>query len=423
MALPFPAPQSPELPLLPDETVPRGFRFSAVRAGIKPSGNPDLACAVADAPAQAAAMFTGNRVVAAPVTLGREHLHTTGGMVRAVVVNSGNANCATGAPGMLAARQSCQAAARQFGCKPAEVIPCSTGIIGVPLPVEKLVNALPAAAAALAPGAHALSRFARAILTTDTRPKVAHRLVEIDGQTIRLAGACKGAGMIHPRLVTTHSPSPAAHATMLAYLFTDAHIEAAVLQAMLQNSVETSFNRISIDGDTSTNDTVLLLASGASGVPVWHHHEDFRAALHDLCRELALAIVEDGEGITHVVTLEVTGAPSDADALQVARAIAQSPLVKTAWAGADPNWGRLASSIGASGVAIDPDTLNITLEGLPVCENGSRAPSFDEAAVHAAMTQRRFTVAVDLRVGTGSCRFWTTDLTREYVTINADYSS
>ncbi len=416
MGLPSLPPESSVPPLLPDQAVPRGFRFSAVRAGIKPSGKPDLACAVADVPAQAAAMFTGNRVVAAPVTLGREHLHTTGGTVRAVVVNSGNANCATGAAGLLVARQSCEAAARQFGCQPAEVIPCSTGIIGVPLPVEKLVNALPAATAALAPGADAFSRFARAILTTDTRPKVAHRLVDVDGQTVRLAGACKGAGMIHPRLA-------APHATMLAYLFTDARMEAATLQTMLQNSVETSFNRISIDGDTSTNDTVLLLASGASGVHVPHNHENFRAALGELCRELALDIVEDGEGVTHVVTLEVTGAPSDADALQVAKAIAHSPLVKTAWAGADPNWGRLASSIGASGVAIDPDALNITLDGLPVCENGGRAPGFDEAAIHAAMTQRRFTIAVDLGLGAGSCRFWTTDLTQEYVTINADYSS
>ncbi len=416
MALPFLPPQSPALPLLPDEAVPRGFRFSAVRAGIKPSGKPDLACAVADTPAQAAAMFTANRVVAAPVTLGREHLGATGGTVRAVVVNSGNANCATGAAGLLAARQSCNAAAEQFGCEPTEVIPCSTGIIGVPLPVDKLIHALPASHAALAPGGEAFSAFARAILTTDTRPKVAHRTVEIAGQTVRLAGACKGAGMIHPRLV-------APHATMLAYIFTDAQAEAAALQTMLGSSVETSFNRISIDGDTSTNDTVLLLASGASGVQVPQGHEGFRTALNDVCRELALAIVEDGEGVTHVITLEVTGAPSDADALQVAKAIAHSPLVKTAWAGADPNWGRLASSIGASGVAIDPETFHITLEGLPVCENGGRAPGFDEAAVHVAMMQRRFTIAVDLRLGTGSCRFWTTDLTGEYVTINADYSS
>ncbi len=416
MALPLLPSQSPELQLLPDEAVPRGFRFSAVRAGIKPSGKPDLACAVADMLAQGAAMFTGNRVVAAPVTLGREHLLATGGAVRAILVNSGNANCATGAAGLLAARQSCKAAAYQFGCEPAEVIPCSTGIIGVPLPVNKLIHALPASSAALASGAEAFSAFARAILTTDTRPKVAHRLVDIDGQTVRLAGTCKGAGMIHPRMV-------APHATMLAYLFTDARMEAAVLQVMLQNSVETSFNRISIDGDTSTNDTVLLLASGASGVHVSPDHEGFRTVLHDLCRELALAIVEDGEGVTHVVTLEITGASSDADALQVAKAIAHSPLVKTAWAGADPNWGRLASSIGASGVAIDPDTFYITLEGLPVCENGGRAPGFDEAAVHAAMTQHRFKIAVDLRLGTGSCRFWTSDLTREYVTINADYSS
>ncbi len=403
-------------PLLPEEAVPSGFRFAAVRAGIKPSGRPDLACVVADEGATAAAMFTSNRVAAAPVLVGREHLRASAGAIRAVVVNSGNANCATGAHGVAAARESCRVAATLFGCREEQVLPSSTGVIGVPLPVEKLTAALPAVAAAVVEGAIAFSAFAQAILTTDTRAKVACRRVEVGGAAVLLAGACKGAGMIHPRLAPPH-------ATMLAYLFTDAIIAAPALAVMLQPSVDQSFNRISIDGDTSTNDTVLLMASGASGVWIEAGHTAFQAALDELCQELALDIVEDGEGVTHVVTLEISGAPSDAEALQVARAIAHSPLVKTAWAGNDPNWGRLASSIGASGVAIDPDRIGITLAGLPVCENGGRAARFDRDAVHAAMQARRFTITVDLGLGTGFCRFWTTDLTAEYVHINADYSS
>ena len=403
-------------PLLPEDAVPRGFRYAAVRAGIKPSGRLDLACIVADQAAMAAAMFTSNRVVAAPVVVGRDHLQSTGGRLRAILVNSGNANCATGAAGLLTAEESCRAAGEAFGCAPEEVLPSSTGIIGKPLPVEKLTGALPGLAAALRPGSDAFSAFARAILTTDTRPKAAFRSIVIDGQTVRIAGACKGAGMIHPRLAPPH-------ATMLAYLLTDAALDAGALRSLLHMSADLSFNRISIDGDTSTNDTVVMLASGASGVTVTAEHPEFRTALAAVCQELAIAIVEDGEGVTHVVTLEITGAPSDADALTVAKAIAHSPLVKTAWAGSDPNWGRLASSIGASGVAIDPERLRITLSGLPVCEQGGRAAAFSEQQVHAAMSERRFTIAVELGMGSGQCRFWTTDLTQEYVRINADYSS
>ncbi len=405
--------------LLHDDAVPGGFRFAAARAGIKPSGKPDLACVVAAEGTVAAAMFTSNLVAAAPVVLGREHLAASGGAVRAVVVNSGNANCATGAAGMAAAKATCEAAALAFGCKAVEVLPSSTGIIGVPLPVDKLTGALPVVAEALGGGAEAFSAFARAILTTDTRSKVAHRSVTVEGTTVRLAGVCKGAGMIHPRLVAPH----AAHATMLVYLFTDGMLGAAALNGYLGRCVESSFNRISIDGDTSTNDTVLLLASGASGIAVPAEHAGFRAALGEVCEELALAIVDDGEGVTHVVTLEVGGAATDADALTVAKAIAHSPLVKTAWAGSDPNWGRLISTIGVSGVAIAPEKIAMTLNGLPVCERGGRADAFDETALHAAMTGRRFTIAIELGLGEGFCRFWTTDLTAEYVRINADYSS
>ncbi len=402
--------------ILPSDALPRGFRFASARAGIKPSGKTDLTCVVAAPGTEAAALFTQNLVVAAPVIVGREHLLRTGGRLRALVVNSGNANCATGEAGLAAARETCAAAAAQFGCMPEEVLPSSTGIIGVLLASEKITAALPGVATQLDASNEAFAAFARAILTTDTRPKVAHRTISIEGNTVRLAGACKGAGMIHPRLGPPH-------ATMLAYLFTDAACDAAALASLLGAAADTTFNRISIDGDTSTNDTVVLLASGKSGVRVTADTAEFREALHAISEELALAIVEDGEGVTHVVTLNVTGAATDADALVIARAIAHSPLVKTAWAGSDPNWGRLMSTIGASGIAIDPNTIQIELNGLPVCENGGRSPRFDKDAVHQAMKERRFSITVSLGLGAGQCRFWTTDLTAEYVHINADYSS
>jgi glutamate N-acetyltransferase/amino-acid N-acetyltransferase len=404
-----------EPPLIAPSQLPLGFRFAAVRAGVKPSGKIDFAIAVADQAATAAAMFTGNRVVAAPVTVGRRHLLRSNGHVRVVAVNSGNANCATGPAGLAAAEQVCAATAIEFGCSGHEVIPSSTGIIGVPLPSEKLVAALPAAAAALGATAERFSDFARAILTTDTRSKVAAAAVRVGDKEVRLAGCAKGAGMIHPQLVP--------HATMLVYLFTDADVRPADLAKLLTPACEESFNRISIDGDTSTNDTVLLLASGASGVSVDTKNDAFRAALNSVCASLAYQIVDDGEGVTHVVTLEIEGAPTDADALTIAKAIAHSPLVKTAWAGSDPNWGRLISTIGASGVEVDPDRIDIWFGDLPICTGGGRAPLYDEQAAHACLEQRAFTIRIALGLGEGVCRFWTTDLTEEYVHINADYSS
>jgi glutamate N-acetyltransferase/amino-acid N-acetyltransferase len=255
--------------LISSEALPRGFRFAAVRAGIKPSGRADFAVAIADKGTSAAAMFTSNRVQAAPITVGRRHLDRSGGRVRVVAVNAGNANCATGAVGITACEQVCKAAAETFGCAGHEVFPSSTGIIGVPLPAEKLVEALPEVKRELAADVAGFSRFARAILTTDTRAKVASAAFEVDGKTVRVAGVCKGAGMIHPRLVPAGAPGDSGlHATMLVYLFTDVAVDPAALDGFLRDAVEVSFNRISIDGDTSTNDTVLLLASGASGVKV-----------------------------------------------------------------------------------------------------------------------------------------------------------
>jgi glutamate N-acetyltransferase/amino-acid N-acetyltransferase len=395
--------------------IPRGFRFGATKAGLKKSGRTDFALIVADEPASAAAAFTSNRVIAAPLTVDKENLRATGGKVRVVAINAGNANCAAGQAGLDAARATCAAAASQFNCKPEEVFPSSTGIIGVPLPAEKLIATLPALAARLGDKPDHFTEVAQAILTTDLVQKTAFARLHIDAKEIRIAALCKGSGMIHPQLVP--------HATMLVYVFTDAAIEPSDLQAYLNSSIEVSFNRISVDGDTSTNDTVLLLASGASGVTVAAGNAEFAAALTQVCTSLARQIVADGEGVKHVVELRIYGAASDADALRAAKAIAHSPLVKTAWAGSDPNWGRLVAALGYSGAAIDPERIDIWFGELPICRDGGRAAEFDEAAAHAYLKQPEFSIRIDLHQGEGRCVFWTTDLTAEYVHINADYSS
>jgi len=395
--------------------IPKGFRFGATKAGLKASGRTDFALIVADAPASAAAAFTGNRVKAAPVLIDQEHLRATDGKVRAVAINAGNANCAAGQAGLDAARATCEGVAQMFGCRPIEVFPSSTGIIGVPLPAEKLVAALPEIAARLGAQSDHFQEVAEAIMTTDTTEKTAFARLEIDGQEIRLAAMCKGSGMIHPQLVP--------HATMLVYILTDADATPAVLDGYLRNSIEVSFNRISVDGDTSTNDTVLLLASGASGVTMGEHNADFAAALTEVCTSLARQIVADGEGISHVVELRIEGAAHDADALRIAKAIAHSPLVKTAWAGCDPNWGRLVAAIGYSGAPIDPERIDIWFGEQRICRNGGRAAEFDEQAAHAYLRQQEFSISIDLNQGPGSCVFWTTDLTADYVHINADYST
>ena len=400
--------------------IPRGFRFAAAKAGLKASGSPDFALIVADTPASAAAAFTANRVVAAPLLLDKEHLSATGGRVRVVAINAGNANCAAGEAGLRAARATCAAAARIFHCRAEEVFLSSTGVIGVPLPAEKLIAVLPGVAASAGCEAAHFLEAARAILTTDTVEKIACvQLSVTDGHEVRgevrIAAFGKGAGMIHPQLVS--------HATMLVYIMTDAAIEPADLNAYLGPAIDVSFNRISVDGDTSTNDTVLVIASGAGGVSIRAGNATFAAALTEVCASLARQVVADGEGISHVVELRIEGAASDADALRVAKAIAHSPLVKTAWAGCDPNWGRLAAAIGYSGAQIDPDRIDISFGDLPICRDGGRAPDYDETAAHAYISQREFSVSIQLNQGQGSCVFWTTDLTAEYVRINADYST
>jgi glutamate N-acetyltransferase / amino-acid N-acetyltransferase len=405
--------------------IPRGFRFGAAKAGLKQSGRTDFAVIVADAPASAAAAFTANKIKAAPLLIDAEHLRATGGKVRVVVINAGNANCAVGQPGIDAARTTCSAAASVFGCKAEEVFPSSTGVIGVPLPAEKLIAVLPELSTSIGSQSDHFQQVAEAIITTDTVEKTAFARVEIttpeiDGagdipQEVRIAAVCKGSGMIHPQLVP--------HATMLVYILTDAAIEPAVLNAYLHDAIELSFNRISVDGDTSTNDTVLMLASGASGARIAAGNREFGAALGQVCTSLARQVVADGEGVSHVIELHIHGAASNPDALRVAKAIAHSPLVKTAWAGCDPNWGRLMAAIGYSGAQIDPERIDISFGELPICRNGGRAAEFDEAAAHAYIQQPEFSISIDLHQGPGTCKFWTTDLTHEYIRINADYTT
>jgi glutamate N-acetyltransferase/amino-acid N-acetyltransferase len=391
--------------------VPLGFRFSAGTAGIKVSGSPDLAFAEAVDGATAAAMFTTNRVTAAPLKVGKRHLAKSGGRVQAVVVNSGNANCATGAEGIRAAERVCRAVANEIGCKVEEVFPASTGVIGVPLPVDKLVRAIPAMVQARGNDGDSATKFARAIMTTDTRMKTASVRARIGQRNVTLLGVAKGAGMIHPRL-----------ATMLVYLFTDAEASVKELQVALRGAVATTFNRISVDGDTSTNDTVLLLASGASGARVKDGRKEFTEALESVCESLARQIIADAEGVKHVVNLTIEKARSERDAEQVARAIANSPLVKTAWAGADPNWGRVLAAVGYSGVEIDAEKVDIWFGPYRMCKRGMRA-KFKENKVHAYLQDGVIDVRVALNQGKQAATFWTCDLTAEYVHINADYTT
>jgi len=369
--------------------------------------------AEAPAGAAAAAMFTRNRMAAAPVLVGREHLKKGRGHLRAVLVNSGNANCATGAPGLRAAEAGCAALARALGTAPLSVLPSSTGIIGVPLPVEKIVSAVPALAAGLASGEPALRSFGAAIMTTDLTPKLASASFRVGGAVVSLAGVAKGSGMIHPDM-----------ATMLVYIFCDIEAAPAALKSQLKTAVDLSFNSISVDGDTSTNDTVLLLASGASGVKLSSPGaaQLFGQALRGVCAALAEQVVRDGEGAKHLVRLRVGGASSALQAREVARAIANSPLVKTAWAGCDPNWGRMYSTIGTSVAPVDPAKVSIAIGPHKVFSSG-KAVAFDKNAVHEVLKRPEYVISIGLGLGKACAEFLTCDLTEEYIRINADYST
>ena len=391
---------------------PSGFRAAALAAGIKKAkGALDLALIVSDAESTSAAgMFTTNLVAAAPVQVSKLHLARSQGRARAVIVNAGNANAATGRAGLETARKTVQAVARLLQVPADQVLVASTGVIGVPLQLERITRKLPGLAAELT--GHDTAKVAHAIMTTDTYPKCCVLKSEIAGTAVRLAGIAKGAGMIHPRM-----------ATMLSFVTTDASIKPRMLQTMLAEAVEGSFNRISVDGDTSTNDTVLMLASGASGIAVRPGNRTrrwFMDGLTRLTETLAKMIARDGEGAKKLVTIEVSGARTPLDAERVARAIANSPLVKTAIAGSDPNWGRILCAAGYSGARFNPERVDIRVNGLYLCRKGLDT-GFDEAAASREFDLKELTLQIHLRAGSARARFWTCDLTHDYITINASY--
>lgn len=388
--------------------LPLGYRYAAVYAGIRKVARNDLALIVSDAPAAAAAVFTRNLVQAAPVVVSREHLEASGGVARAVLVNAGNANCAT-RTGRRVAVECCRAAAKLLKSPVNRILPASTGVIGVELNPALITDALPGLVEALNPGK--FQEVADAILTTDTVAKTAFAEVALRDGVARIAGMTKGSGMIHPRMATT-----------LGFVMTDAAAPPALLRKMLQRGVEISYNRLSVDGDMSTNDTIVLLANGASGVHLKPGDQRvFADALAHLLQDLAIQIARDGEGAKKLVTIEVQGARSEREAARIARAIANSPLVKTAIAGSDANWGRILAAAGYSGVDFNPSAVDIYLQGVLVCRRGLAA-DFDEPALKRQLDARECHILFRIGgSGKASSRFWTCDLTHGYIDINASY--
>jgi glutamate N-acetyltransferase/amino-acid N-acetyltransferase len=403
--------------------LPRGFRFASASCGLKKRGHTgtlDVALIVSDSPASAAAVFTQNLVQAPPVVLSREHVRKSADSMRAVIVNSGNANCSVGPDGLVASRKTAETVGKLLGCRAEQVVVCSTGVIGVPLQVERILNAAPGLSESLELSAKAFDGLNRAIMTTDTRPKRAAASCKIGGKTVRVAGCAKGAGMIHPNM-----------ATMLSFVVTDAAVAPAILDHALREVVNRTFNCITVDGDSSTNDTLLVLANGASGAKKiaktgGADYKTFVGALEKVCKTLAMGIVEDGEGATHLVEIEVRSAPSDVAAKKVAETIALSALVKTAIAGADPNWGRILAAAGRAGVPFNPEKAEIWLGkmkmyGPPKGSAYSIALPLDERAAHKRLLETNVSIIIDLHNGRGAARMWTCDFTKEYVEINASY--
>lgn len=389
-------------------TLPLGYTYSTTYAGIRKDRRDDLALIVSAEPAAAAALFTTNKVAAAPVQLSRLHLKASRGRVKALLMNAGNANCATRTGNRVALATS-KAAARSLRCPVEQVLPSSTGVIGVELDPRKITEALPRLIAGLAP-----DRFddvSRAILTTDLVRKVAFAEVHLGGGAVRLAGMTKGSGMIHPNMATT-----------LAYVLTDAAVSPAQLREMLPRCAARSYHRLSVDGDTSTNDTLVLLANGASKVkPAAGELAALEEAAGTLMEDLARQIARDGEGAKKLITIDVTGARDEASAVRIARAIANSPLVKTAIAGSDANWGRIICAAGYSGADFDPAAVDIVLQGVRVCRAGLAA-RFDEAALKKKLDESECSIGFRIAGnGQGTARFYTCDLTHGYIDINASY--
>jgi glutamate N-acetyltransferase/amino-acid N-acetyltransferase len=397
----------------PESALPKGFRFAATACGLKKTGALDLALISSDVPASAAAVFTQNLVVAAPVTLSKKNLRESKGRMRAVVVNAGNANCATGGQGELVAQRTNEEAARRMLLAPQELFVCSTGVIGVQLPVEKILRALPSLARNRRASARSFAELSLAICTTDTRPKTASATFKMSGKRIHLVGCAKGAGMIHPNMATT-----------LAFVVTDAAISPSLLQRRLRDVVSRTFNSISVDGDTSTNDTLLVLANGAAGAPAISSgskaHRQFISALEEVCASLAQQIVADGEGAQRVIEIEVRGSKDESAARKIAETIATSPLVKTAFAGGDPNWGRVFAAAGRAGVKFDPALVEITMAGITVLRKGQPV-AFNERAASNRLLAKHVPIVMDLHAGKSRARYWTCDFTAEYVRVNASY--
>jgi len=391
----------------------RGYRFAGLRCGIRTDPHrKDLALVVSDPPAAVAGVFTTVQITAAPVQVSRQRVPTNS--ARGVVVCSGNANACTGERGLEDARRMTAVAAESLGCRAEEMLVCSTGIIGRPLPMQVIEPGIRQAATQLRSAPDALDDAAHAILTTDTKIKVMTRAVTIADREVRVSGMAKGAAMIGPNM-----------ATMLAFVFTDARVDAQELQPLLRRVANRSFNCISVEGHTSTNDTLLLFANGASGGELLTGAalEQYEATVANVCDDLARAIADDAEGITHLITIRVDGASSDTDARRIAKTIAESALVKTAVFGADPNWGRIVSAAGYAGVRFQEQDLSLWLGETLLYDHGTPLP-FNAPAVSAYLKQNR---DVDMRLtvggGPGQCRFWTCDLGYEYIRLNAEYTT
>jgi len=407
---PFAPARLPDMPAVP------GVRFAACQAGIRYAGRTDLMMAVLDQGTAVAGVLTRSKTCSAPVLWCREGLQH--GKARALVVNSGNANAFTGKKGRDATRITAEAAAKAVGCSPGEVFIASTGVIGEALDAAKFAHLLAGLAASVKPDAFEIAT--RAIMTTDTYPKLATRKAEIDGVPVAINGFCKGAGMIAPDM-----------ATMLCFIFTDAAIEPTAMQSLLSKHVQTTFNCMTIDGDTSTSDTCLLFATGAAAKrgqkpvadPGDRRLQAFGDALQDLMRDLAIQVAKDGEGLSKFVTFEIGGAESWEAARRIALSCANSPLLKSAIFGEDPNWGRVVMAIGKAGEAADRDKLSIWFGPHIVARNGERAAEYVEQTVAAYMKGHEIVVRADVGVGSASATVWTCDLTHDYIAINADYRS
>ncbi len=389
-----------------------GFLFSGISSGIKKNGSRDLGLIYSEVPAQVAGLFTTNAVKAAPVQLDMDRIK--GGLCQALIVNSGNANACTGSQGLRDARRISSLVAKRLGMDEQLVFVSSTGVIGTPLPFNKIKEGIPKLIEALSP--EGWMKTVEAIMTTDTFPKVEVATCRIKGKQVKLCGMVKGAGMIRPNL-----------ATMLSFLVTDANVEVPLLQRMLEKAAEVSYNRITVDGETSTNDTVLLLANGKAGHPSLNRMdrdgEKFQSMLSEVCQNLAKSLVKDGEGATKFIEILIQGARDREDAKQAAYAVAHSPLVKTAFFGEDANWGRILCALGHSGAQINPNRIDVFFDKVPIVKNGMGTGSRVEKQASQILKKKSFKVTVDLHKGKSQFSVFTTDLSIDYVKINASYRS